>query len=188
MSDSGVVRSRSPRRGAARWREIFEYDRFIGTQAEFCRLHGITGSSLRYWRLKQETSFVEVAAPESVSAWDVELAFGDCISGEGGGELLGSQGMAYGGPAVRGAGLHPGIRRRLDQHTQLREPAQKIADRIEALIDETQVPSASLCLLTARRQNTRNFVSPASSRRCSRRGSAGHCAVNRHVGNGIVAR
>ena len=42
MSDSGVVRSRSPRRGAARWRELCEeYDRFIGTQAEFCRLHGI---------------------------------------------------------------------------------------------------------------------------------------------------
>ena len=30
MSDSGVVRSRSPRRGAARWREICEeYERFI---------------------------------------------------------------------------------------------------------------------------------------------------------------
>ena len=78
MSGSGVARSRSPRRGAARWREICEeYERFIGTQAEFCRLHCITGSSLRYWRLKQETSFVEVAAPESVSTWDVELAFGD---------------------------------------------------------------------------------------------------------------
>ena len=78
MSRSGVVRSRSPRKGAARWRELCEeYDRFIGTQAEFCRLHGISGSSLRYWRLKQEASFVEVAAPESVSTWDVELAFGD---------------------------------------------------------------------------------------------------------------
>ena len=77
MSDSGVERSRSPRKGAARWRELCEeYDRFIGTQAEFCRLHGITGSSLRYWRLKRETSFVEVAAPEAV-AWDVELAFVD---------------------------------------------------------------------------------------------------------------
>ena len=53
-----------------------EYDRFIGTQTEFCRLHGITGSSLRYWRLKQETSFVEVASPEA-AAWDVELAFAD---------------------------------------------------------------------------------------------------------------
>ena len=48
MSDSVVARLRSPRRGAARWREICEYDRFIRTQAEFCRLHGITGSSLRY--------------------------------------------------------------------------------------------------------------------------------------------
>ena len=77
MSGFGVERSRSPRKGAARWRELCEeYDRFIGTQAEFCRLHGITGSSLRYWRLKQETAFVEVAAPEA-AAWDVELAFGD---------------------------------------------------------------------------------------------------------------
>ena len=77
MSGSGVVRSRSPRKGAARWRELCEeYDRFIGTQTEFCRLHGITGSSLRYWRLKQETSFVEVASPEA-AAWDVELAFAD---------------------------------------------------------------------------------------------------------------
>ena len=72
MSDSGVVRSRSSRRGAARWRDICEeYERFIGTQAEFCRLHGITCGSLRYWRLKQEATFVEVAA------WDVELAFGN---------------------------------------------------------------------------------------------------------------
>ena len=78
MSGSGVVRSRSPRRGAARWRELCEeYDRFIGTQAEFCRLHAISNSSLRYWLLKQESAFVEVAAPESVSPWDVELAFGD---------------------------------------------------------------------------------------------------------------
>ena len=78
MSSSGVVRSRSARKGAARWRELCEeYDRFIGTQAEFCRLHDISCSSLRYWRLKQETSVVEVAAPESVSTWDVELAFGD---------------------------------------------------------------------------------------------------------------
>ena len=78
MSSSGVVRSRSPRKGAARWRELCEeYDRFIGTQAEFCRLHAISISSLRYWRLKQESDFVEVAAPESVSTWDVELAFGD---------------------------------------------------------------------------------------------------------------
>lgn len=77
MSGSGVVRSRSPRKGAARWRELCEeYDRFIGTQTECCRLHGITGSSLRYWRLKQETSFVEVASPEA-AAWDVELAFAD---------------------------------------------------------------------------------------------------------------
>ena len=79
MSDSVVVaRSRSPRRGSAWWREICEeYERFIGTQAEFCRLHGITGGSLRYWRLKHEAAFIEVAAPEDVSAWDVELAFGD---------------------------------------------------------------------------------------------------------------
>ena len=78
MSGSGVVRSRSPRRGAARWREpCEEYERFIGTQAEFCRLHAISSGSLRYWRLKQEAAFVEVAAPESVSTWDVELAFGD---------------------------------------------------------------------------------------------------------------
>ncbi len=57
MSDNGVVRSRSPKRGAARWREICEeYERFIGTQAEFCRLHGITCGSLRYWRLKQEAA------------------------------------------------------------------------------------------------------------------------------------
>ena len=78
MSGSGVVRSRSPRKGAARWRELCEeYDRFGGTQAEFCRLHGISGSSLRTWRLKRETTFVEVAAPESVSTWDVELSFGD---------------------------------------------------------------------------------------------------------------
>ena len=77
MSSSGVVRSRSPRKGAARWRELCEEcDRFIGTQTECCRLHGITGSSLRYWRLKQETSFVEVASPEA-AAWDVELAFAD---------------------------------------------------------------------------------------------------------------
>ena len=53
-----------------------EYGRFIGTRAEFCRLHGITGSSLRYRRLKQETAFVEVAAPET-AAWDVDLDFGD---------------------------------------------------------------------------------------------------------------
>ena len=77
MSSAGVVRSRSPRRGAARWREICEYDRFIGTQAEFCRPHAISSGSLRYWRLKQETAFVEVAALESVSTWDVELPFGD---------------------------------------------------------------------------------------------------------------
>lgn len=72
MSVSDVVRSRSPRKGAARWREICEeYERFMGTQAEFCRLHGITCSSLRYWRLKQESAFVEAAAR------DVELVFGD---------------------------------------------------------------------------------------------------------------
>ena len=42
MSVSDVVRSRSPRRGAARRREICEEcGRFMGTQAEFCRLHGI---------------------------------------------------------------------------------------------------------------------------------------------------
>ena len=77
MSDCGVVRSRSPRKGAARWREICEeYERFLGTQAEFCRLPGISCSSLRYWRLKQETTFVEVTAPEAM-AWDVELAFDD---------------------------------------------------------------------------------------------------------------
>jgi len=73
-----VVRSRSARKGAARWREICaEYDRFMGTQAEFCHLHDISCSSLRYWRLKQDTTFVEVAAPETAAAWDVELAFGD---------------------------------------------------------------------------------------------------------------
>ena len=42
MSVSSVARPRSPRKGAVRWREIcVEYERFIGTQAEFCRLHGI---------------------------------------------------------------------------------------------------------------------------------------------------
>ena len=77
MSVSDVVRSRSPRKGAARWREICEeYERFLGTQAEFCRLHGISCSSLRYWRLKRETTFVEVTPPEA-AAWDVELAFDD---------------------------------------------------------------------------------------------------------------
>ena len=77
MSGSAVVGSRSPRKGAARWRELCEaYGRFGGTQAEFCRRHGITASSLQYWRSKQETPFVEVAAPEA-AAWDVELAFAD---------------------------------------------------------------------------------------------------------------
>ena len=77
MSGSGIVRSRLPRKGAAGWRELCEeYDRFIGAQAEICCLHGITGSSLRYWPLKQETAFVEVAAPEA-AAWDVELTSGD---------------------------------------------------------------------------------------------------------------
>ena len=74
---NAVVRSRPPRKGAARWREICEeYDRFMGTQAEFCHLHDISCSSLRYWRLKQDTTFVEMAPPEA-AAWDVELAFGD---------------------------------------------------------------------------------------------------------------
>ena len=77
MSGSEVVHSRSPTKGAARWRELCdEYDRLVGTQAEFCRLHGITGSSLRYWQLKQETAFVEATAPETTSG-AVELPFGD---------------------------------------------------------------------------------------------------------------
>ena len=77
MSGSDVVRSRLPRRGAARWREICEeYDRFMGTRAGFCRLHCITCGSLRCWRLKREAAFVEVAAPET-AVRDVELAFDD---------------------------------------------------------------------------------------------------------------
>ena len=77
MPVSDVARPRSPRRGSSRWREICEeYERFVGTQAEFYRPHGITCGSLRYWRLKQDTIFVEVAPPET-AAWDVELVFGD---------------------------------------------------------------------------------------------------------------
>ena len=64
MSDNGVVCSRSPRRGAAQRREICEeYERFRGTQAEFCRLHGITCGSLRYWRKRSLCDVLDAGFP-----------------------------------------------------------------------------------------------------------------------------
>ena len=61
------------------WRTLLEdFDLHEGSQAEFCRLHGISHGSLFYWRRKlRQTAFVEIEAPVSAACWDVELEFGD---------------------------------------------------------------------------------------------------------------
>ena len=67
--------SRTPRLGVEEWRTLLDdFDLHEGSQAEFCRLHGISQGSLFYWRRKlRQTAFVEIEAPVSTACWDVEL-------------------------------------------------------------------------------------------------------------------
>ena len=71
--------SRTPRRGVEEWRTpVADFDLHEGSQAEFCRLHGISQGSLFYWRRKlRQTTFVEIEAPDLAPCWDVELELGD---------------------------------------------------------------------------------------------------------------
>ena len=78
---SGRTRSvsRAPRRDVEEWRTLLtDFDIHEGSQAEFCRLHGISQGSLFYWRRKlRQTAFVEIEAPVSTMGWDVELELGN---------------------------------------------------------------------------------------------------------------
>ena len=75
--------SRALRRGVEEWRTLLDdFDLHEGSQAEFCRLHGISQGSLFYWRSKlRQTEFVEIEAPDLAPdlapGWDVELDLGD---------------------------------------------------------------------------------------------------------------
>ena len=61
------------------WRTLLtDFDFHEGSQAEFCRLHGISQGSLFYRRSKlRQTEFVEIEAPDLAPGWDVELELGN---------------------------------------------------------------------------------------------------------------
>ena len=51
--------------------------RHTGTEAEFCRHHGISPGSLSYWRGKLGTAgFVRIETPDLAPGWDVEFELG----------------------------------------------------------------------------------------------------------------
>lgn len=69
------------RRSREDWeRLVASYEAGDQTREAFCTEHGISGSSLSYWRgkLREEPGFIELATPK-LGGWEIELGLGEGV-------------------------------------------------------------------------------------------------------------
>ena len=73
--------------GVRRQRKRAEWERLVAayeasdqTRETFCTSHGISASSLTYWRgkLREEPGFIELA-PAKTSGWEIDLGLGEGV-------------------------------------------------------------------------------------------------------------
>lgn len=70
------------RRSRADWERLAAaYEAGDQTRDAFCAEHGISASSLSYWRgkLREEPGFIELAPVAKISGWEIELGLGEGV-------------------------------------------------------------------------------------------------------------